>query len=89
MTDSNDSSPAAGEQARHPFRLRCRAPLMAASVLLGLFSAFYPAIVAQEPGTGRKIVLDIPVQRSARPEASKEIVTLHVRGMMKSRSGAT
>ena len=54
----------------------------------GLVSAIVAQEVAQDGDSAGRIVLDIPV-RTSRPEDSKEHVTIVVRGMMKSRSGAT
>ena len=57
--------------------------------LLGLLLYLsIPAIAATQESSGR-IVLDIPIRQSLSPEDSKEQVTLAVRGMKKSRSGAT
>ena len=64
-----------------------RAVLRGILVGIVLGASLGSTALAQEEARG-KIVLDIPARASA-PESSKEHLTLVVRGMKKSRSGAT
>ena len=60
---------------------------LGASLLLAL--APVATATAQEEKESLRIVLDIPVRQAGNPEDSREHLTIVVRGMMKSRSGAT
>ena len=69
-------------------------PLQGLAILRGVLVAFVMASSLVRPSIGQeekpdgRIVLDIPIQ-DPDPEDPKEHVTIAVRGMMKSRSGAT
>ena len=63
--------------------------LRAGGVGLLLALGLVATAIAQEEKESGKIVLDIPIRQPGNPENSKEHVTIAVRGMMKSRSGAT
>ena len=63
--------------------------LRAGSLGLLLALGLVATVIAQEEKESGKIVLDIPIRQAGNPEDSKEHTTIVVRGMMKSRSGAT
>ena len=65
-------------------------PLVAATVVAFLLLAVdHRETAAAQEDPGGRIVLDIPIRRGGSPEDSSETVRIVVRGMMKSRSGAT
>ena len=89
----NDTAVSPARRMRRS-RARCGSPILRA-VLVGMILAASLACAAvsretaaQEKEPGTKIVLDIPVRAPA-PDDAQEHVTIVVRGMKKSRSGAT